>query len=331
MERAVLAQMEIPDRKGLSAVVDLSMVDEQHRADVWSGTARTIFPGLSIKDIEARPAIGSIQHSRVGLGGLFAISSAPAEVSYAPRGPIETGQFLSLMLQIEGAIITQQRQRQCELGRGDICFIDERYPFRLVGAEHSQFLLLRMPRTNVLSSFPDIEHLVATLMPGHDPGTALLAQTLLHLLGVARHLRDAQQTAAMNAIIHLLGATSGLATELDDMHWRVRKALDFIELNLPVAGLTAEQVAQAQHIGRRRLDQLMRDALGLSITGQIWSRRLQRAADDLRDLRWANASISQVAFANGFEDPAHFARAFKRRFELTPGQWRAQARSLPPA
>ena len=105
-------------------------------------------------------------------------------------------------------------------------------------------------------------------------------------------------------------------------------ALDFIELNLSIPGLTAEQVAQAQHISRRRLDQLMRDALGLSITGQIWNRRLQRAADDLRDTRWAGASISQIAFANGFEDPAHFARAFKRRFETTPGQWRALARPL---
>lgn len=317
--------METVNLEGLSPLVDLAEVDRAKRADVWNSAAPTVFPGLSIHALAPDPIVGSIQSSRMGQGSLFAIASAPAEVSYVPRAESETSQFLTLMLQAEGTTIARQRQRHCELTRGDICFIDERHPFRLIGVEPSQLLLLRMPRSLVMSRFPDMEHVVATLIPGRDPGTQLLSHTLLELLHVARDLRESQQQAALNAIIHLLGATSGLAVELESMHWRVQKALDFIELNLAMPGLTAEHVAQAQHISRRRLDQLMRDALGLSITGQIWSRRLQRAADDLRDARWANASISQVAFANGFEDPAHFARAFKRRFETTPGQWRALA------
>ncbi|MBT2186919.1 helix-turn-helix domain-containing protein [Sphingobium sp. H33] len=320
--------MDQVNLEGLSSVLDLAEVDRERRVDTWMGAATTIFPGLALKGLAPNPSIGSIQHSRMGPGSLFAIASAPIEVSYVPRGVAEASQFLTLMLQAEGTTIAHQRQRNCELNRGDICFIDERHPFRLVGVDCSQLLLLRMPRTLVMSRFPEMEHLVATLMPGRDPGTSLLAHTLLQLLHVANDLREAQQHAAMNAIVHLLGATSGLAVELENMPWRVQKALDYIELNLPIPGLTAEQVAQAQHISRRRLDQLMRDALGLSITGHIWSRRLQRAADDLRDQRWAGASISQVAFANGFEDPAHFARAFKRRFEATPGQWRAMARTL---
>lgn len=323
-----LTEMETIKLEGLSSVVDLSGVERTKRADLWTGAATTIFPGLSVNAMESDPNIGLIQHSRMGQGALFTIESAPAEVSYMPRGAADSAQFLTMMLQTGGATIAHQRQRQCELTHGDICFIDERHPFRLVGTENSQLLLLRMPRSLVISRFPEMEHLVATLIPARDPGTQLLSHTVMQLLLVARELREAQQQAALNAIVHLLGATSGLAVELENMHWRVQKALDFIELNLAIPGLTAEQVAQAQHISRRRLDQLMRDALGLSITGQIWSRRLQRAADDLRDSRWAGASISQVAFANGFEDPAHFARAFKRRFETTPGQWRTRARTL---
>ncbi|BAK67235.1 MULTISPECIES: helix-turn-helix domain-containing protein [Sphingobium] len=312
--------------EGLSSVVDLSGVEGERRADIWTGAAPAIFPGLRIDTIEPHPSIGSIQHSRMGQGALFAITSAPAEVAYVPRAVNETGQHLTLMLQTDGSMVAFQRQRHCELGPGDICFIDERQPFRLIGTGCSQFMLLRMPRMLALNRFPELEHLVATIISCRDPGTQLLAQTLIHLLHVANELREAQQNAAMNAIIHMLGATSGLACDLETVHWRVQKALDFIEMNLPSPDLSAEQVARAQHISRRRLDQLMRDALGLSITGQIWNRRLQRAADDLRDPRWANAPISQIAFANGFEDPAHFARAFKRRFEETPGQWRARVR-----
>lgn len=321
--------METVHLDGLSSVVDLSSVERAKRADMWTGAAPSVFPGLCVQEMEADPSLGSILHRRFAQGSLFAISSAPAEVSYAPSRAGEASQCVTMMLQAEGTTIANQRQRQCELTPGDICFIDERYPFRLSGLDYSQLLLLRMPRAQVMSRFPEMEHLAATLIPGRDPGTSMLAHTVLHLLQVAADLREAQQHATMNAIIQLLGATSGLAVELENMHWRVQKALDFIELNLSIPGLTAEQIAQAQHISRRRLDQLMRDALGLSITGQIWNRRLQRAADDLRNSRWAGASISQIAFANGFEDPAHFARAFKRRFETTPGQWRTRARTAP--
>ena len=323
--------METAKPPGLSAVVDLSGVAQERRADLWAGAAPTIFPGLAVSAIDANPSIGSIQHSRLGQGALFAIESAPAEVRYVPESAPATHQFLTMMLQVEGSTRAHQHERHCELTRGDLCFIDERHPFHLVGTECSALLLLRMPRAAVMTRFPEMEQRVATLLSAQDPGTRLLAQTVLHLLQVAPLLRETQQNAAMSGVIHLLGATSCLAAEHEDMHWRVQKALDFIDLHLATSGLTAEQVADAQRISRRRLDQLMREALGLSITGQIWSRRLQRAADDLGDSRHAGTSISQIAFANGFEDPAHFARAFKRRFELTPGQWRAQARSLPPA
>ena len=102
----------------------------------------------------------------------------------------------------------------------------------------------------------------------------------------------------------------------------MRRALDFIEFNLSVAGLTAEIVAQDQHISRRRLDQLMQESCGQSIAGHLWSRRLEQAATDLRDPLKIKLSVAQIAFANGFEDAAHFTRAFKKRFGSTPGQWR---------
>jgi len=320
--------METANLPGLSPVVDLSEVARERRADMWSGAAPTIFPGLAVSTIDANPSIGSIQHSQLGQGALFAIESAPVEVSYVPEPAFAVHQFLTMMLQVDGSMSAHQHERHCELMRGDLCFIDERHPFRLIGTECSAVLLLRMPRAAVMNRFPAMERLVATLLPAHDPGTSLLAQTVLHLLQVAPALRETQQNAAMSGIINLLGATACLAAEHKNIHWRVQKALDYIELNLATGGLAAEQVADAQRISRRRLDQLMRDALGLSITGQIWSRRLQRAAEDLSDSRHAGTSISQIAFANGFEDPAHFARAFKRRFELTPGQWRARARTL---
>lgn len=317
--------MDRVNLQGLSSIIDLSGIEPARRADIWSGVAPRIFPGLHVDELDADPSLGAILHRRLGAGALFAIFSAPAEVSYVPAGPPEAQQFITMMLQAQGHSLASQRGQRSELAPGDICFIDERHPFRLAGLDVSQILLLRMPLAQVINRFPEMEQLTGTRFAGRDPGASLLAHTLLHLLRVAGDLKEAQQQAAMSAVIHLLGTTSALTEQLDNVHWRVSRALDFIEVNVATAGLTAEDVARAQHISRRRLDQLMRDAAGLSITGQIWKRRLQRAADDLQSPRWSGASISQIAFANGFEDPAHFARAFKRRFKMTPGRWRTMS------
>jgi AraC-like DNA-binding protein len=124
----------------------------------------------------------------------------------------------------------------------------------------------------------------------------------------------------MAAMIHLLGALD--PTTPETLGWRVQAAIAFIELHFARSGLRADEVAASQRISRRRLDQLMLEAIGVSITGHIWNRRLEQASADLRDPVYARRTASEIAFANGFEDPAHFTRAFKRRYGHSPLAWR---------
>ncbi len=106
--------MDAVNLEGLSPVVDLAEVDRERRVDTWMGAATTIFPGLALKGLAPNPAVGSIQHSRMGPGALFAIASAPIEVSYIPRAAAESSQFLTMMLQAEGTTLVHQLLRQCE-------------------------------------------------------------------------------------------------------------------------------------------------------------------------------------------------------------------------
>jgi AraC-like DNA-binding protein len=208
------------------------------------------------------------------------------------------------------------------LGAGDLCVIDEARRFRLVGEDDSTILFLRIPRAAALSRYPTLEKLLVTIFPAEEPGTRLLAETLLRFSSGAAEVREVQRSAMMNAVVQMLGMAEPLSRVATAPDWRVRRALDYIELHLSVAGLTAETVAQDQRISRRRLDQLMHEAFGHSIASHLWNRRLEQAAADLRDPHRSTLSIAQIAFANGFEDAAHFTRAFKRRFGTTPGAWR---------
>jgi AraC-like DNA-binding protein len=303
-------------------LVDLSTVAQELRAGMWDSAVRSAFPGLSVTLADPRPPQGSIERISVGAGEIFAIESAAADVLHeAPRLRGEQA-HLSLMVLSRGSIRIAQAGRAAALSAGDMVVLDEGKSFRMVGEVSSRMLFLRIPRAAALGRYPLLDKLLVTALPGDAPGTAILAETLLRFSRDAHRLAEPQRYALMSAIVHMLGVAEPLSTLPESSDWRVRRALDFIELNLSVAGLTAEIVAQDQHISHRRLDQLMHEVCGRSIAGHLWSRRLEQAAADLRDPFKTKLSVAQIAFANGFEDAAHFTRAFKKRFGSTPGQWR---------
>jgi AraC-like DNA-binding protein len=67
---------------------------------------------------------------------------------------------------------------------------------------------------------------------------------------------------------------------------------------------------------------LLLEETGKSFTHHVLERRLERAAALLRDLRWHNRKIADVAAAAGFNDLSYFNRAFRRRFGATPSDVR---------
>ena len=244
METSILPQ--------IPALLDLSRVDADRRAGLWVSTATTCFPGLSISDMPAEVPIGQIQSIPMGGGSLWSILSAPALVSYSPTGGADdSASSISLLLQLDGAIVVGQNHRACELGPGDMCLVDERFPFHLQGEVYSQIVFLRMPRRAVLGRHPYLEHCSALALDAEDPGAQLLRDTLIpnrahRAGGLGVEQRKAPVLAAM---VHLLGAAlAPRGLQRDEVHWRVRAALAFIETNLGDADLSAEQVAQAQGV-----------------------------------------------------------------------------------
>ena len=134
-------------------LVDLSGVDMDRRAGLWASSATSFFPGVSISDIPADAPVGQMQSIPMGAGSLWSIRSPAVLVSYSPAaGSDESSANISLLLQIEGVMFAGQNHRACHLGPGDMCLMDERFPFYLQGKEASQIVFLRMPRRAVQCS-----------------------------------------------------------------------------------------------------------------------------------------------------------------------------------
>jgi AraC-like DNA-binding protein len=101
--------------------------------------------------------------------------------------------------------------------------------------------------------------------------------------------------------------------------------LRMIENGLHEPGLTVASVAAKLGISRRYLTLLLEET-GQTFTEYVMAKRLDRAAQLLRDPRQDHRRISDIAFDTGFMDLSYFNRSFRRRFGETPSDVRATAR-----
>ena len=104
---------------------------------------------------------------------------------------------------------------------------------------------------------------------------------------------------------------------------QLARALSYIEQNLASHLLTPHAVARAARVSRSTLYRLFRGSGGVSRA--IWQARLNhawRALSSPDDTR----SIGAVAYDLGFLSEAHFCRAFRHAFGISPGSLRQDPR-----
>jgi len=100
----------------------------------------------------------------------------------------------------------------------------------------------------------------------------------------------------------------------------VQKFKALIEQNY-TAHWTVNQYAKALSISPTHLSRLTRSANGISALRMIEARLMREAR---RNLAYTNLSISTIAYALGFSDPAYFSRVFTRDAGVSPKVFRSQ-------
>ncbi|MDR3511621.1 MAG: helix-turn-helix domain-containing protein, partial [Caulobacteraceae bacterium] len=94
-----------------------------------------------------------------------------------------------------------------------------------------------------------------------------------------------------------------------------------IETLLSDPDLTLGQVANEDGISPRYLQKLFASA-GQSFSSYLRTRRLERCRLDLTSPMCAGLSISEICFRWGFNGSAHFSRAFKDQYGVSPREYR---------
>jgi AraC-like DNA-binding protein len=99
----------------------------------------------------------------------------------------------------------------------------------------------------------------------------------------------------------------------------------YILANLDGVDLSPRAIAAANGVSVRQLHRVF-SATGTTVSQWVRKLRLARCAADLRGETGVAEGITNIAFRWGFNDSAHFSKAFRAEFGQSPRAYRAQHR-----
>lgn len=206
---------------------------------------------------------------------------------------------------------------------GQTRLVDMARPFEITtGAYRSLYVMIPRALLGEQGSL-DFHGLVLSedSVSGH-----LLAANIRTLGEVADRMTPDEAEAAAKAMVALIGgAITAHAAPATDDHRPVEKMLlasgrQFVERNLDDVELSPEVVRRHLGVSRSLLYRVFEPLGGVSAF--IQGRRLDQAFDAILHDRAEQHTLGEIAYRHGFRSDAHFSRAFKGRFGVTPGRLR---------
>ena len=98
----------------------------------------------------------------------------------------------------------------------------------------------------------------------------------------------------------------------------IQEAVTFMEHNYQ-RELTVEEVADVCKLNRSYFSKLFKESMGCPPQEFLIRLRLSKAAEQMKS---GKAPIGEIVAACGYPNQLHFSRAFKKRYGVSPREWR---------
>lgn len=231
---------------------------------------------------------------------------------------------IQLVYARRGALRTRMAGKRFTVEPGQFVLLDNTRFYQMEMDTAHEAIDLMMPQGWLEKYLPDPDALLARPISANSGWGAPLGSLIETML---TGLEDSPLPRSL--IAEQVGALLTLATGFHEPASRsrhrgqlARQILRRIEGDYADAELTPERIANDLGISRRYLQALLTGA-GTSFVQELNATRLDRASDLLGDPRARSLSLGEIAWRCGFLDPGYFTRLFRKRFGMTPSQWRA--------
>ena len=235
----------------------------------------------------------------------------------------KNGMFLLTLIQ--GNANVSQHDAEFLLVPGELAILNQAEAYRIAFNEPGRHILLQIPQDLFCERLTERCIEVRKL---DNTGLVPAITNLLKSLAVEiNNMSETDQYTLTNTLLELTWASIRAASSQPKNHQHesqaklLRRILDYMELHYADCELTPKSVAVANGISMRYLHRLFQQS-GMAVSKWIWERRLKATREDIIDPNKVSMRISEIAFFHGFNDPAHFSRSFRDRFNISPSKLR---------
>jgi AraC-like DNA-binding protein len=306
-------------------------VDECRRIDYWNELASDSLVPMRIS-VRGNP---SRFHGRLWaeqLAGITVIGarSSPVVIQRARFDMAQARQRMFLLhVAEEGSYHVRRPGCEFDVKPGDLLFSDSAESSEWVHGGCSVIIFV-IPEDLLKVHLPIADDVLPLVVSG-SRGTGAVASAMIQ--AVVRNLRFGMVPAAAEhlcagllnvtaaAFCECLGALPPCAVTRGA---RRAEIVRYVDAHLAEGDLTVANVATVFGLSDRYVRSLFEED-GEALSTYIQRRRLEGSARQLRDPMWRVRTVSAIAFDWGFNSLASYDRAFKARFDISPGEYRARS------
>lgn len=313
----LLSTADVADRDRLAYWTDM-VCDAYVQLDCDPGAGATSIAGEIAVD-----RLATLELSRV-TSTAQRVRRTPAKIAGA------TEDYFLVSIQSQGHGRVSQDGRDALLKPGDFALYDSTRPYTLSFDGDFQQYVLMLPGPTLRSALRRTEVLTATTVTGQRGAGHLMIGMIRTLAADIGTLAPESAAAVADSVTQILvaglaalpAARSAALSQSQAFHREQVRALVRDRLRDPALNVGA--IARQLRLSSSTLHRAWAGE-ACSLSDWIWAQRLDAARRDLCDPALAVRSVSQIAFSWGFNDAAHFSRAFRARFGCAPSNLRPGA------
>ncbi len=309
--------------KSMSQLFSTDLLPASDRIDAWQWNAQQICGDCRIH-LPKASFHGSIEIRNVDGLPLTRFSSSALSFRKWPFDNAITRSCL-VITQIAGCRQYSQAGSEVLLKPGDSTVIDSALPWSSSCETNCVRLYLRVPRWMMEERLQMREIPIVQRIAGHSALGGNLSQLSQSLYDDAGSMGPEEITSALDSYFEVLASCiRGQGTAAPDKQELRTRILHFVDAHLTDPTLTPFIIADAVGVSVRHLHRVF-SAAGTTLGDHIRTLRLEQCRKDLADPRLRHKPITEIAFARGFCDAAHFSHAFRKHFGVSARTLRARS------
>lgn len=313
------------------SAVTTDSVPPRERAEFWADLVSRHVTPIRVEPAGDAPLRCAIRAQEIGAIGVAQVSGMGVRAVHGREHVARASDHVyAACVHVEGEARLTHGGNSVTLRPGDVFFTDSREPFTFELDRPWRHLVISLPASWLDARLTKRGSLAGVVLRNH-PLSALWASYLAAGYATANDLSPSARALFARQCLELLSDVLEESRPADrSPSDAAREALyatacRVIATRFAEAELTPADVAQAVGVSSRTLARVFAER-GETIMRRVFDERVRQAARLLAAPEAAHRSVTEIAFACGFNDLSHFGRTFARHMHMTPSEWR-RARS----